>query len=93
MTDWPEADTPRALAPADTRVYAIGDVHGCTDLLKRLHDAIRRDADEAPESRKVVVYLGDSFLNRNTGVFWLLGISIVVLGMFVTRIFSKLKRR
>lgn len=59
MTLWPDADTPHARAPDDTRVYAVGDVHGCAGLLERLHDEIRRDADSAPESRKMIVYLGD----------------------------------
>lgn len=59
MTHWPDADTPRARAPEDIRVYAVGDIHGCVGLLERLHDAIRRDADAAPEARKRVVYLGD----------------------------------
>ncbi len=59
MTVWPDADTPRTRAPDDTRVYAVGDVHGCAGLLEQLHDAIRRDADSAPESRKIIVYLGD----------------------------------
>ena len=59
MTLWPDADTPRARAPEDTRLYAVGDVHGCTDLLDRLREEIRRDAASAPESRKIVVYLGD----------------------------------
>lgn len=59
MTLWPDADTPRTRTPDDTRVYAVGDVHGCAGLLEQLQDAIRRDADSAPESRKMVVYLGD----------------------------------
>jgi serine/threonine protein phosphatase 1 len=59
MTLWPDADTPRARAPDDTRIYAVGDVHGRADLLDRLHDEISRDAASAPESRKMIVYLGD----------------------------------
>ncbi len=59
MTLWPDADSPRACAPDDTRIYAVGDVHGCAGLLEQLQDAIRRDADSAAESRKIVVYLGD----------------------------------
>jgi serine/threonine protein phosphatase 1 len=45
--------------PADTRVYAIGDIHGCVDRLDRLHDAIWEDASREPQRRRVVVYLGD----------------------------------
>lgn len=48
-----------ARAPSGTRVYAIGDIHGCARLLHKLHQAIRDDALRAPEPRKVCVYLGD----------------------------------
>jgi serine/threonine protein phosphatase 1 len=46
-------------APADSRVYAIGDIHGRLDLLRRLHELIAADASEHPARRRVVVYLGD----------------------------------
>ena len=55
---WPTGECTGA-TPAGTRIYAIGDVHGCADLLDRLHAMIRADAAEAPEPRKVAVYLGD----------------------------------
>ncbi len=45
--------------PTGTRLYAVGDIHGRDDLLARLQEMIRRDAEQAPEQRKVVVYLGD----------------------------------
>ena len=45
--------------PGDTRVYAVGDVHGCRDLLLELDEMILADAAAAPEGRKLVVYLGD----------------------------------
>jgi len=48
-----------ASPPPDTRIYAVGDVHGRADLLGDLHERIARDADKAPESRRVIVYLGD----------------------------------
>jgi len=48
-----------ASTPRDTRIYAIGDVHGRADLLGSLQALIAKDADRAPESRKVVIYLGD----------------------------------
>jgi serine/threonine protein phosphatase 1 len=49
----------RARVPAGARVYAIGDIHGRLDLLQRLHDMIRRDADISGAARCVAVYLGD----------------------------------
>jgi len=45
--------------PPDHRVYAVGDIHGCLDLLLSLEAQILRDAAAAPESRKTIVYLGD----------------------------------
>jgi serine/threonine protein phosphatase 1 len=45
--------------PADSLVYAVGDVHGRLDLLERLHDIIEADAAGIPAARKIVVYLGD----------------------------------
>jgi serine/threonine protein phosphatase 1 len=54
-----EDEITNACAPRDTRIYAIGDVHGRADLLGSLQELIAKDADRAPESRKVIVYLGD----------------------------------
>ena len=48
-----------AFVPRDTRVYAVGDVHGCAERLAALHRAIAEDAAAAEAGRKVVVYLGD----------------------------------
>ncbi|MBM3949945.1 MAG: serine/threonine protein phosphatase [Rhodospirillales bacterium] len=45
--------------PADTVLYAVGDVHGRADLLERLHGAIVRDAGARRARRRVLVYLGD----------------------------------
>jgi serine/threonine protein phosphatase 1 len=45
--------------PADSRIYAIGDIHGRLDLLEQVEGLILDDAAAAPERRKVVVYLGD----------------------------------
>lgn len=44
--------------PPRTRVYAIGDIHGCLGQLEALHRAILEDAEGAPE-RRLLVYLGD----------------------------------
>ncbi len=53
----PTAGAPKV--PEGSRVYAIGDIHGCTDLLRALHDAILEDAEGASPARRVAVYLGD----------------------------------
>jgi len=44
--------------PEGIRVYAIGDIHGRSDLLRRIHALIEADGDGFP-GRKEVVYLGD----------------------------------
>jgi len=49
----------RAQAPAGSRVYAIGDIHGRADLLAALHRMICDDAAARPVARHVVVYVGD----------------------------------
>lgn len=45
--------------PDDTRVYAVGDIHGRADLLRQLMDIVAADADVAEESRIVLIFLGD----------------------------------
>ena len=45
--------------PADTVVYAIGDIHGRLDLLHRIQQRIADDAGQRAASRRQVVYLGD----------------------------------
>ncbi|MCB1498906.1 MAG: serine/threonine protein phosphatase [Bauldia sp.] len=40
-------------------VYAIGDVHGCLDLLVALEDRIVSDSQRYASSRKAIVLLGD----------------------------------
>lgn len=43
-----------------SRIYAIGDIHGRLDLLRRLQQIIARDAASLPKSvQPTVVYLGD----------------------------------
>ncbi|MEO5345089.1 MAG: serine/threonine protein phosphatase [Magnetococcus sp. YQC-9] len=50
--------TPRL--PEGMRVYAIGDIHGRSDLLRQLHGMIREDwAGLSDACRRIVVYLGD----------------------------------
>lgn len=55
----PEDARPQAKAPAGARIYAVGDIHGRSDLLDRMHDMIRADARDARSAAKIVVYLGD----------------------------------
>ena len=46
-------------APPNTRIYAIGDIHGRVDLLRQMHQLIHEDAYRRQAPRNVVVYLGD----------------------------------
>ena len=45
--------------PRNRVVYAIGDVHGCADLLVHLHRAILADAARRGRAEAVAVHLGD----------------------------------
>ncbi len=45
--------------PTTVRVYVIGDVHGCADLLTRMLKNIEKDAQLHPQSRHILVTLGD----------------------------------
>lgn len=51
--------------PPGTRVYAIGDIHGCLELLRALLDRVREHAAAHSAQRKVIVYLGD-YVDRGT---------------------------
>lgn len=44
--------------PEDTRVYCIGDIHGCLDLLKKLHKKITNHSKDYKGTKKLI-YLGD----------------------------------
>lgn len=46
-------------APAGTRVYAVGDIHGRVDLVNRLHELIAADMRAVEPARAVIVYVGD----------------------------------
>ena len=52
--------------PAGTRVYAIGDIHGCAAQLRALHKLIEQDAATAPP-RRVAVYVGD-YIDRGPDI-------------------------
>jgi serine/threonine protein phosphatase 1 len=41
------------------RFYVIGDIHGRSDLLNRIVDAIRRDIEDKPATESLTVTLGD----------------------------------
>jgi serine/threonine protein phosphatase 1 len=45
--------------PEGTRVYAVGDVHGCLESLCRLHGLIEADLAARPVAHPVLVHLGD----------------------------------
>ncbi len=45
--------------PSNTRIYAVGDVHGRVDLLEELHAKIDQDAQAHRDKRLLLIYLGD----------------------------------
>ena len=55
----PQTALSHAKTPPDTRIYAVGDVHGRVDLLTDLRRRIAADAADAPERRRLIVHLGD----------------------------------
>lgn len=48
-----------ASTPPQTRVYAVGDIHGRLDLLKDLQARIAADAARTAAGRRVLIYVGD----------------------------------
>ncbi len=55
----PERSAAAHSVPDDTVVYAVGDIHGCADLLDVMHGMIRHDSQIPEFARKVLIYLGD----------------------------------
>ena len=55
----PRESVKGASVPDGTRVYAIGDIHGCFDLFEALADAIERDDAERGAADTTVILLGD----------------------------------
>ena len=49
----------RGSVPEGERVYAIGDVHGCADLLDQLLDRIDADDLARGAARTTLIFLGD----------------------------------
>jgi serine/threonine protein phosphatase 1 len=61
---WATADK----TPGGRLVYAVGDIHGCADLLKDILGKISDDAARAaPAGRPVLVFVGD-YVDRGPGV-------------------------
>ena len=56
-----------AAAPDGTRIYAVGDIHGCLPELNALMAAIEVDAGAAQETRAQLVFLGD-YVDRGPAV-------------------------
>lgn len=52
----------KVLLPDNTRIYCIGDVHGCYDLLLKLMAQIKDDAADF-SGHIIIIYLGD-FIDR-----------------------------
>ena len=48
-----------ARTPDNTRLYAIGDVHGCIDQLEQAHEIISGDLAERPVGDHRIIHLGD----------------------------------
>ena len=63
--DWPwrilQPHGFRTFVSGAGRVYAIGDIHGRSDLLDRIITAIRSDLEANPVENCVTVTLGDYF--------------------------------
>lgn len=52
-------EAPRPRTPEGIRIYAIGDIHGCLDLLDEVIARIDADMAERPASNATRVFLGD----------------------------------
>ena len=55
----PGATTRKAAVPDGLRIYAIGDVHGCSHLLDSLATKVAQDLAERPVPSALAVFLGD----------------------------------
>ncbi len=45
--------------PDGVRIYAIGDIHGRSELLRIMHGRIQQDLEDRPIEEAVLVYMGD----------------------------------
>lgn len=78
-TSYHHSRTILATLPPDTRVYAVGDVHGRSDLLAETIERIEDDVRRRPIKHVLEVYLGD-YIDRgpdSNGVLDLLAIRLV----------------
>lgn len=50
----------KATAPPGLRLYAVGDVHGCDDMLADVHRRIAADLAHRPPADHRIVHLGDA---------------------------------
>ncbi|HET9810781.1 MAG TPA: metallophosphoesterase [Sphingomicrobium sp.] len=50
---------PEPSGPRGQRAYAIGDVHGCLDLLDRLLERVEADIGDGPRRKTSIIFLGD----------------------------------
>jgi len=55
----------QASLPAETRIYAVGDIHGCVDLLADIVARIDDDLRRRPVRHSAEVYLGD-YIDRGS---------------------------
>jgi serine/threonine protein phosphatase 1 len=65
------AETPARVAtmrrvPEGTRVYCVGDIHGCDDLLGKMAERVKTDMESLSFDRVVTVFLGD-YIDRGLG--------------------------
>ena len=49
----------RSITPPNTRIYAVGDVHGHIKLLEIIHTLIRNDLEKNPVDDYKLIFLGD----------------------------------
>jgi serine/threonine protein phosphatase 1 len=49
----------KATAPEGLRLYAIGDVHGCDDLLADVHERVAADLEHSPPPDHRIIHVGD----------------------------------
>ena len=61
----PQASLRVARTPDDTLIWAVGDVHGCADLLETLLTAVLHDIESRGASKSHLVFLGD-YIDRGT---------------------------